>query len=250
MGNSIRTILIDDEVSCTETLHIELNQYCPDIEVIQKCNSSKSGLLAIQELKPELVFLDIEMPWMNGFELLQSVSDIDFEVIFVTAYDQFAIKAIKFSAMDYLLKPIQKKELIIAVDSVRKKKKSDKSFEQINLLLEQVQREDGRFAKLALPTMEGLEFVPIGEILYCKSDSNYTHVLKKDGSSTLVSRSLKYISEMMDENTFVRIHQSYLININHIERYLKGQGGEVVMSNGKHLPVSRSKKEDLLSKFR
>ena len=240
----IKAILIDDEASCTETLAIELQAYCPNVEVIGKYNSAKDGLLAIQRDKPELVFLDIEMPWMNGFELLTSVGEITFDVIFVTAYDEFAIKAFKFSAVDYLLKPIQKEELINAVNSAIKNSE-DKALKN---LLNQVADKNQTFNKLALPTMEGLVFVPLEDILYCQSDSNYTTVVHKDGATTVVSKSLKSISEILEDHSFFRIHQSYLINLQYVSKYLKGQGGEVVMSNSKHLPVSRSKKEDLLKK--
>lgn len=250
MKNKISAILIDDELSCTETLAIELNQYCPQIEVIRKCNSAKSGLSAIQELKPDVVFLDIEMPWMSGFELLQSLPSIDFEIIFVTAYDQFAIKAFKFSAIDYLLKPIQKNELVSAVNRVLDKKLSRPQDGRLEFLLQQIQLGDQAFTKLALPTMDGLIFIPVDDILYCQSDSNYTHLVQLNGKPVVISRPLKTVASMLEGLPFLRIHQSYLINLNYIERYIKGQGGEVVMHNGKHLPVSRSKKEILLQKVR
>lgn len=242
----IKTILIDDELSCTETLEIELNAYCPNVDVIGKYNSAKEGLLAIQKDKPQLVFLDIEMPWMNGFELLQSLGDFSFDVIFVTAYDEFAIKAFKFSAVDYLLKPVQKEELISAVKSVLKHKEK----RSVDYLLHQVSTKKKDFDKLALPTMEGLVFVPLADIIYCQSDSNYTTVIRHDGSSTIVSKTLKSISEILKDDSFFRIHQSYLINLQYVSKYIKGQGGEVVMVNGKHLPVARSKKDELLAKVR
>lgn len=250
MKNKLKAILIDDELSCTETLAIELNQYCPKIEVVRKCNTAKAGLTAIQDLQPDVVFLDIEMPWMSGFELLQSLPEINFEIIFVTAYDQFAIKAFKYSAVDYLLKPIQKNELVSAVNRVLEKRTIKKPDGRLQFLLQQIQLGDHAFAKLALPTMEGLIFIPVDDILYCQSDSNYTHVVQTNGNVAIVSRPLKMVASMLDGQTFLRIHQSYLINLNHIEKYIKGQGGEVVMLNGKHLPVSRSKKELLLEKVR
>jgi two-component system LytT family response regulator len=250
MKELLTAILIDDEISCTETLEIELKQYCPEVEVIKKCNSAKEGLLSVQSLNPDVVFLDIEMPWMSGFELLQSLPHIDFEIVFVTAYDQFAIKAFKFSAIDYLLKPIQKNELVSAVNRVLEKRKRKQPDERIQFLLQQLQLGDQAFAKLALPTMEGLIFIPVDNILYCKSDSNYTHLVKTDGKTATISRPLKLVASMLEEHSFMRIHQSYLINLKHIEKYIKGQGGEVVMSDGKYLPVSRSKKDMLLEKVR
>lgn len=242
----IRTILIDDEISCTETLAIELDAYCPTIQIVGKYNAAKDGLIAIQRDQPDLVFLDIEMPWMNGFELLQSIREINFDVIFVTAYDEFAIKAFKFSAVDYLLKPVQKDELINAVQSVSEYQ-NKRSYRQF---LEQVSSKEPKFDKLALPTMEGLIFLPLNDLLYCQSDSNYTTVFHVDGSTTVVSKTLKSIAETLSNEAFFRIHQSYLINLNFVAKYLKGQGGEIVMANGKHLPVARSKKDELLSKVR
>ncbi len=240
----ITAILIDDELSCTETLDIELKAYCPNVQVIGKYNSAKEGLIAIQRDRPQLVFLDIEMPWMNGFELLQAVGEIHFQVIFVTAYDEFAIKAFKFNAVDYLLKPVQKVDLISAVHEVEK----TAEVRPLENLIAQVTDQACSFDKLALPTMEGLVFVPLSDIIYCQSDSNYTTVVLKDGSSIVVSKTLKSITETLSAESFLRIHQSYLINLNYAIKYLKGQGGEIVMSNGKHLPVARSKKDELLSR--
>jgi two-component system LytT family response regulator len=240
----IRTILIDDEKSCTETLAIELEAYCPEVLIVGKYNAAKDGLLAIQSIKPNLVFLDIEMPWMNGFELLSSVGEINFDVIFVTAYDEFAIKAFKFNAVDYLLKPVQKDQLINAVQNVVKRNK----VLPLRHLLEHVKDGSHKFEQLALPTMEGLIFLPISDILYCQSESNYTTVHKTDGSTSFVSKTLKSISEVLEEHSFFRIHQSYLVNLNYASKYLKGQGGEIVLTNGKHLPVARSKKDELLNK--
>ena len=246
----IKAVLIDDEVACTESLAIELERYCPHVRVVAKCNSAEDGIAQITRHHPDLVFLDIEMPWMNGFELLESFKTIDFDVIFVTAYDQFAIKAFRFSAVDYLLKPIQKDELIEAVHKVKVRTERAFSSEHLQVLLENVKQSRRPLANLALPTMEGLEFIPVNDIIYCKSDSNYTHLITASGQSQTISRPLKVVEKMLGDHNFLRVHQSYLVNLTHVRKYIKGQGGELKMSNGDYITVARAKKEALLKQVR
>lgn len=242
----IATILIDDEIACTETLHIELQLYCPQIEVLASYNSADEALAGVVALKPELVFLDIEMPWMNGFELLQQLNQVNFDVIFITAYDQFAVKAFKFSAVDYLLKPIKKEDLIAAVAKVEQRRAKRLSSAHIEAMLNNINFLNRDFPSLAVPTSEGIEFIPVDEILYCSSDNNYTYIHKAVGESILLSKTLKDVEGMLEQRHFLRIHQSYLINPRHLRKYVRGQGGHVVMSNGKELPVARARKDDLL----
>ena len=243
---TITTILIDDELSCTETLAIELEMYCPQVEVLASYNSADEALAGIVALKPDLVFLDIEMPWMNGFELLQQLNQVSFDVIFITAYDQFAVKAFKFSAVDYLLKPIKKEELISAVAKVEQRRAKRLSSAHIEAMLNNINFLNRDFPSLAVPISEGLEFVPVDEILYCASDNNYTYIHKISGDSILLSKTLKEVEGMLENRQFLRIHQSFLINPRHLRKYVRGQGGHVIMSNGKELPVARARKEDLL----
>src|SRR5215813_1321716 len=161
----IKSILVDDEVHCLDTLNILLKEYCPEVEILQRCSSGKAALDAIEKLKPALVFLDIEMPIMNGFELLEQFTDIPFSVIFTTSYDQYAIKAIRFSALDYLLKPIDPKELINAVQKVQEQKVRP-SPDQFRMLIEQVNNRGNKFSRIAMPTSEGFELIPAEEIIY------------------------------------------------------------------------------------
>jgi two-component system LytT family response regulator len=242
----IATILIDDEIACTETLAIELELYCPQIEVLASYNSADEALAGVVSLKPELVFLDIEMPWMNGFELLQQLNQVNFDVIFITAYDQFAVKAFKFSAVDYLLKPIKKEDLITAVAKVEQRRAKRLSSAHIEAMLNNINFLNRDFPSLAVPTSEGIEFIPVDDILYCSSDNNYTYIHKSLGGSILLSKTLKDVEGMLEQRHFLRIHQSYLINPRHLRKYVRGQGGHVVMSNGKELPVARARKDDLL----
>jgi len=246
----MRAILIDDELACTETLAIELSAYCPEVEIIAKCNTAEDGLKAILKSKPDIVFLDIEMPWMNGFELLEQIPTINFAVIFVTAYDQFAIKAFRFSAVDYLLKPIDKSELIEAVQKVNQRSPENKANEQLQYLLKNIKHQNEPLPNIALPTMEGLDFIAVKDIIYCESDNNYTNLFQTNGKKILLSKPLKEIEAMLSEHRFFRTHQSFLVHLDHISKYIKGSGGYVVMSNGANVTVSRAKKEELLKLVR
>ena len=246
----INALIIDDELACTESLTIELELYCPQVNIQAACNSAEDGLAKIVSLKPDLVFLDIEMPWMNGFELLRQLNQINFEVIFITAYDQFALKAFEFSAVDYLLKPIRKEDLISAVQKVEQRRTKMLSTSHIEAMLSNINFLNKDFSSIAVPTGEGLEFIPVEEIIYCEADNNYTYIHKKMGDSLLLSKTLKEVEGLLFNHSFFRIHQSYLINLKHLRKYIRGQGGFVVLSNHKELPVARSKKDDLMNTFK
>jgi two-component system, LytTR family, response regulator len=244
----IKAILIDDETHCRETLSIQLEKYCSEIELLAQCNSAAQGLKAINQYQPDVVFLDVEMPTMNGFEMLQQFSQIPFEVIFTTGYDAYAIKAIRFSAIDYLLKPIDKDELIKAVAKVRERATHNLS-QQFDILLERLGHKHGSLQKIALPTLDGFELVPLENILHCEADSNYTRVMLKGAKRVLVSRTLKEIEELLEGRSFLRIHHSHLVNLNEIIRYIRGEGGYVIMSDNTSITVSRSRKDALLKIF-
>jgi len=206
-------------------------------------------LQAIPEHHPQIVFLDIEMPGMNGFEMLEKLPAIDFEIIFTTSYDQYAIKAIRFSALDYLLKPIDREELQKAVQKVIER--SHHPFpQQLEILLQKIHQPISSAQKIALPSMEGLQMIDVNSIISCASDSNYTIFFIRNKKKIVVSRTLKEIEEMLEEYPFLRVHNSYLINLNEIDKYIKGEGGYLVMSDGSNIDVSRSKKETLLNKLR
>ncbi|HEX6227034.1 MAG TPA: LytTR family DNA-binding domain-containing protein [Chryseolinea sp.] len=244
----IRAILVDDEKHCRETLSIQLEKYCSEVQLLAQCNSAVQGLEAIAQYQPDVVFLDVEMPKMNGFEMLQQFSHIPFEVIFTTGYDAYAIKAIRFSAIDYLLKPINKDELRKAVSKVSQKAGHNLN-QQFDILLERLGTKHMSLQKIALPTLDGFELVPLDNILHCEADSNYTHVVLKHGKKVLVSRTLKEIEELLDGHAFLRVHHSYLVNLNEIIRYIRGEGGYVIMSDNTSITVSRSRKDALLKAF-
>ena len=242
----LKAIIIDDEPPCVDALFLDLDRYCPEVEVIAKCIGSKEGLKAIKDNKPDLVFLDIEMPWMNGFELIEMLDEVNFDIVFTTAYDQFAVRAFRISAVDYLLKPIDKDDLVAAVDKILKKNKKGLDQEHLEMLLQNVNHNQGD-ARIAFSTKEGLTFVAVKDILYCEADGNYTTIVMKGRKNILLSKPIKEVQNLLQDMNFCRIHNSYLINLAEIQRYVRGDGGYVIMSDDKSLSVSRTKKEDLLS---
>ena len=245
----IKAIIIDDEIHCRKTLGILLKEYCHDVQVIEQCEDAESGIAAIERHKPNLVFLDIEMPNMNGFEMLEKLPEIKFEIIFTTSYDQYAIKAIRFSALDYLLKPVEREELQRAVQKVSQRLQSPLP-QQLEILLQKIHQPTSPIQRIALPTMEGLQMIAVSSIISCASDSNYTVFFLKNKQKIIVSRPLKEIEEMLEEYSFLRVHNSYLVSLNEIDKYVKGEGGYLVMTDGSNIDVSRSKKETLLNKLR
>jgi len=244
----IKAIIVDDEPYCCEALDTLLNRYCPQVKVAAICYSGREALQEIKEQKPKLLFLDIEMPQMNGFELLQQIPNPDFDLVFTTSYDQYAIKAIRFSALDYLLKPIDRDELQAAVNKVSERIHKPLT-KQLEILLQKIQTPSSNINKIALPTMEGLQMVTVDSIISCQSDSNYTNILLKNKQRMVVSRTLKDIEEILEGYSFARVHHSYLVNLNEVNTYVKGEGGYLVMSDGSTVDVSRSKKEFLLKKL-
>ncbi|HZH01309.1 MAG TPA: LytTR family DNA-binding domain-containing protein [Flavisolibacter sp.] len=245
----INAILVDDELHCLETLAILLEEYAPDVKILEQCSSPSTGLQAIRKHKPDLVFLDIAMPGMNGFEMLEQFSEISFSIIFTTSYDQYAVKAIRFSALDYLLKPIDPKELASAVRKVQLQRKSDKA-EQFEMLLSQINRKDHQFNKVAVPTVEGFELVPATEVVRCEANDNYTHLFLKNKITVTACRTLKEMEEQLqDFPSFIRVHHSHLVNLNEVVKYVRGEGGYLVMTDGSTVSVSRSRKDALLKLF-
>lgn len=244
----LRAILIDDEPDNVKLLALQLKLYCPQVEVVAQCTQSRDGLASIRELQPDLLFLDIEMPVMNGFELLEAAGKMNFHVIFVTAYDQFAVKAFRFSALDYLLKPIDARELQAAVERAVRWGVTDER--QLNLLKQQLSSPHKNLPeKIALPFQNGVVFTEISKVVYCEADNNYTRFVLQDGKQHLVSKTLRNIQEILEERNFLRVHRQYLVNLDHIARYVKGEGNYIMMSNDKSIPVARNQKEKLVERF-
>jgi len=212
------------------------------------CYSASEGIAKISELKPDLIFLDIEMPHMNGFQMLEQLPKINFEIIFTTSYDQYAITAFKFSALDYLLKPVDREELEKAMQKISKKINPPIS-QQLEILLQRINQPSVPVQRIALPTMQGLEFVPVDSIIHCTSRNNYTEFFLKDKKKLLVSRTLKEVEDMLADHSFLRVHNSHVVNLNAITRYAKGEGGYLIMTDGSTIDVSRSRKELLMQKL-
>lgn len=244
----LNAIIVDDEPYCCEVLSMLLEKYCQEVNIATVCNSGNEALQAIHEHLPDLVFLDVEMPKMNGFEMLEQLKAINFDLIFTTSFDQYALKAIRFSAIDYLLKPIDREELQRAVKKVIQLSQKP-LVHQLDLLFQKVNNPSAVINKIALPTMEGLQMIPIDSIISCESESNYTVLALKNKQKIVVSRTLKDIEEMLEDHSFARVHHSHLINLNEINKYVKGEGGYLVMTDGSTIDVSRSKKELLLKKL-
>lgn len=243
-----KAIIIDDEADSVKLLALQLKMYCPQVEVVAGCTEAADGLQKIKALQPNIVFLDIEMPVMNGFQLLEKLGEISFSLVFVTAYDQFAVKAFRFSALDYLLKPIDGKDLQVAV-----KKAMHRHWpvqQQLTMLKDQVQgTQKNQPGKIALPYQNGVSFVEVENIVYCESENNYTRFYTADGQQYLVSKNLGDIQEVLEERNFLRVHRQYLVNLDHIKKYVRGEGNYLVLSNDANIPVARSQKEKLIERF-
>lgn len=244
----LKAIIIDDEPDCVRLLSLQLKMYCPQVQVVGECTDSNEGYEQIMALQPDVVFLDIEMPFMNGFQLLEKITNINFSLIFVTAYDKFAVKAFRFSALDYLLKPIDGKDLKTAVEKAEHRHWPQ--TQQLTLLKQQLHGE-GKILpdKIALPYQNGVTFAEIKNVIYCESDNNYTRIFTIDDKQYMVAKTLGDIQEVLEERNFLRIHRQYLINLDHIKKYVRGEGNYVIMSNNQSIPVARNQKERLIEKF-
>lgn len=245
----MKAILVDDENGSRESLALLLEKYCPQVQVLAKADSMTSALTAVQKYEPELVFLDIEMPNGSGFDLLEKIKDIDFDVVFITAYDHYAIRAIKFSAVDYLLKPVDPEDLKNAVNRVEEKRLSKKSLgDKYKTLLSNVKSET-KLKKVAIPDGDGLVFINLTDIIRCDSDGNYTYFILNNGKKIMSSRTLGEYEEMFEGENFFRVHRSHLVNLDHVKKYIKGEGGYVVLSDNSQVEVSRRKKIEFLEKL-
>jgi two-component system, LytTR family, response regulator len=244
----LKCIIVDDELKSRESIKILVEEFCDNTMVCASCQNVAEAITAIQSCKPDVVFLDIQMQRETGFDLLQQIAQVDFEVIFTTAFSEYAIKAFKFSAIDYLLKPVDINELRLALQKVEKKRSGSIS-PRIEQLLGNLKTNNTQEQKLALPTGDGLVFVKLADILYCEASSNYTFIHTSDGKKHVVSRTLKEYEDLLVEIDFFRIHNSYLVNINVIKKYVRGDGGYVVLTNDVSLDVSKRKKEAFLAKI-
>ncbi len=242
----LNAILVDDEKSSLNSLRQKILQHCPQVNIVGVFDEPAQALEAIDEIEPDLVFLDIEMPVMNGFTLLQKLQYKNFELIFVTAYDHYAIKAIRFSALDYLVKPVEVSDLTTAVSRAVEKRNAALPNSQLDLLLENMLAKKRQFKRIAIPTAQGLQFIRVDDIIYLEASVNYTRFFLNGNLKHTVSKTLKEFEEMLPEEIFLRIHNSYIINKNCVEKYIRGEGGQVVLSNAVILEVSKRRKAEFL----
>lgn len=243
---TIKAVLLDDEKHCTKGLQMQLEEVCPQVEVIASFNSPTQAVDFVAKNSFDILFLDVEMPQLNGFDFLKKIGSPAFDVIFTTAYDQFAIKAFKYSAFDYLLKPIEDEDLqnAIAKWETECADKQAQNTLRYNVLMEQLSTSIQK--KLVLPTAEGMELIEVDDIVCIDSDSNYSRLFFADGTSLLVSRTLKEFEDMLETKGFIRIHHSHIVNIKKMRKYLKADGGYVLMSNGRKVSISRARKDQVL----
>ncbi|MCM4167546.1 Transcriptional regulatory protein BtsR [Arenibacter antarcticus] len=235
--------ILDDELHCVESLLFHIRQLFPDFKVAYKGTNPVEALKSLKELDIDLLFLDVEMPGMNGFEFLEQFDKLPFDVIFTTAYSQYAIQAFKAQANNYLLKPIDEDELEEAINQwLEKSPNSEESSAEICNLLNHLKKENLLKNKIAVPVSDGLEFVEIKNILYCQSQNNYTSIFLKNGEKLFICRTLKDVENSLKRFLFLRVHQSYLINPSYMQKYIRNDGGYILMSNDQSIPISSSKK--------
>lgn len=241
----LRSILIDDELSSLQNLQQKLKEFCPDVEILACTQKPEEAITLIKQYKPDVIFLDIEMPRMNGFRMLDELGEFDFDIIFTTAYNHYAVDAIRISAFDYLMKPIAIKDLQNSVERLAKHRKIQ-TKDRLDVLRTSLSNTKDQAEKIAIPTNDGLEFIPINNILHIESSSNYSKIYLQNGKNILVTKLLKDFEDLLVPYRFYRIHNSHLINLRYIEKYIKGDGGQVRLVNGTVLDVARRKKEEFL----
>jgi two-component system LytT family response regulator len=245
----IKCIIVDDEERSIESLSKLLIKHCPEVNIVAKAEDVETAKEYILKLQPDLIFLDVEMPKNSGFELLNQFKTINFSVIFVTAHEGFALKAFRYSAIDYITKPIDYKLLIEAINKFKSKQKIELKEQRLELLLENVSNSPRQFNRLAVPNLNGFKLVNISDIIYCEGDGNYTKLFLLNGEQLLSSKTLKYFDEILPDITFYRIHKSYLININLIDTYHRNDGNYVTMKNKITLEVSERNRKEFVNKL-
>jgi two-component system LytT family response regulator len=244
----INAVIIDDEPDGRNALRLALGKFFPHVSIKGIFETPEDGLEGILQLKPNLVFLDIQMPRISGFDLLKQLGNINFEIIFVTAFDQYAIKAIRFGALDYILKPIDIDDLRAALDHANERiEKRHPSTFQYQSVLHNGRQRNGKLERIAVPTLEGIEFFNTDDIVFCEADGSYTNLQLKGNQRKLVSRNLKDFENLLEDSGFCRVHHSFLINLHHVQKYVKGDGGYVSMTDNHHVDISRRKKEEFLN---
>jgi len=245
----LKAVIVDDELASRAALANYISKYCPDVTVAGFGDSVKTGLEAIRQHQPDILFLDVEMPYGNAFDLLERAGEINFETVFVTAFSHYAVKAIHFSAAYYILKPIDIDELIQAVQKIRLEKEKKQYSVHTQVLMENLRVVNKQLQKIVLPQMEGFEVIQVQDIIRCQANDNFTDFYLTNGSRTLICRTLKFYEDMLGDFDFLRVHKSHLINLQKVKKYLKGKGGQIIMSDDSVVEVSPQRKQELLTRF-
>jgi two-component system LytT family response regulator len=245
----LKTIIIDDEQHCVDRISKLLCKYNNTLEVVKICTNLDNAKTAINSIKPDVIFLDVHLHKETGFDLLKQLSNIDFEIVFTTAYDSYAVDAFKFSALDYLLKPIDEGDLYLTIEKLKKKTSLKDISKKVEVLFHNLEDKTTQFKKIAIPTLEGLSFIKVSDIIRCQSDINYTHIFLEGNKKITVAKTLKHFEDLLEQYHFFRTHQSHLINLSHIDKYVKGKGGYVLMSDGTHIEVAVRRKDDFMNKL-
>lgn len=240
----IKAVIIDDEQKAVKSIELIVKEYCPNVSILGSASSAAEGIQLIAETKPDLVFLDVEMPQGNGFEMLDKITVRDFDVIFITAYNHYAMKAIKFSAVDYILKPIDIYEFISAVNKIEGNRDKGHATTDFEVLLNNLRAD--KPTRLAVPITEGVEFVDPKNIIYINADRSYSEIFISNSKKMVVSKSLMDFQELLSDFDFFRIHKSHLINLEHVKKFIRTDGGYAEMSNGERIMISRRKKEEFI----
>lgn len=247
----MKAILVDDEPDGIRTLRKMLELNCPEVVIEATCSSAVCAREKLDEIRPDVLFLDVRMPGKSGLDMLAELPEADFEVIFVTAHNEYLLQALQFSAVDYLMKPVDEDRLIEAVERLKKRLKEEKNSDQASTLLHNINKTGFPLEmRLCLPTQKGFTIVKLEEIIYCEAQRSYTIFRLVNNKSIMISKPLFDYDRLLADTSFLRVHKSFLINLLHVKEYMRGEGGTVVMSNGMEIEVSRRKKEQFLVKVR
>lgn len=244
---NLRAIIVDDENHSRETLKNLITEFCKDVAVVAAVSSVAEAVSEITRLNPDVVFLDIELQTGTGFDILDQIEVINFGVIFTTAFEQYAIKAVKFSSLDYLLKPIDLEELLKAVEKAKKTKDKAVYNKQLETLITNLKQQEPHLKKICLSTLDGFEFMNVDEVIYCKAEGSYTNFKLTTGKNILVSKHLKEYENLLADQPFMRVHNSFLINLKEVKKYIKSDGGYIIMNNGDTVSISRNKKDEFFN---
>lgn len=244
----LKAIIVDDEQKARNVLHMLLHENCPQVEILQQCSNIPEAVAAINKLSPDVVFLDVDMPGYSGLQILDFFNEVNFKIIFVSAFSEYALHAFRISAVDFLLKPIDIDHLVEAVEKVGRAKVTETYNKQLNLIRDSYNRKP--LSHVAVSTADTIEFIKIDDIMLLRADRAYTHIVLANGATIIASKYMKEFEDMLAGNgNFFRSHRSYIVNLKMVLRYNKGEGGSIEMQNGNEVPLSKDLKEEFVSRF-